>query len=382
MEASWGTICYRENPFISVCETLDDYFYKRVETNRRDNIWREHTCKQYTYFYESIISNKDPDNRKYKEVSIGHKKLDKITYEDLTRIIQVISKTKGSYKSTVKRILNPIFIEALKRKEIFDNPVDLLSVYTVEKKQPLSERARDSNLTIARKLYSGIQNYETRQRVQREQTQVFFMLLLFTAHRYGELLKLEKKDVYMDEMMIKSPVSITKTKKEYEFPFPIEVYDYFDSVEDGLLFPNLNYGSMWGTFQRVIFFSQIKLYIGKKISMHDTRSLLLNIMRKECKIDSNIADACLEHEQSGVIGHYENIDYEEKKESFNKYWSLIRSKEVEEKEEKVIEKSEEKEVVIEKSNSNIENLEKLIGMHEKGFLTKEQFETERDKILN
>jgi integrase len=313
-----------QNPFITKCETLDDYFYERLELNRNNGTWREHTCKQYKYFYDSIISNKEPHDKKQRELSIGWKKLDKITYEDLTNLIKSIEHTKGSFKSTLKRILRPIFDEAVKRKEIFENPVALLPVYVVEKKQKVSLRAIDKNLTIARKLYYGIQKYTTRERIQIEQTQMFFTLLLMTGHRYGELLKLEKKDVYMDKNKIISPSSITKTKEEYIFPFPKELYKYFDGIESGLLFPNLKHGSMWRTFQRVIELSDIQLYRDKKISIHDTRSFLLNIMIKDCKVDSMLADACLEHKQSGVIDHYLDFTFKDKKKAFKKYWKKIR----------------------------------------------------------
>ncbi len=220
--------------------------------------------------------------------------------------------------------MRPIFDEAVKRKEIFENPVTLLPVYVVEKKQKVSLRAIDKNLTIARKLYYGIQKYTTRERVQIEQTQMFFTLLLMTGHRYGELLKLEKKDVYMDKKKIISPASISKTKEEYIYPFPKELYNYFDNIESGLLFPNLQYGSMWRTFQRIIELSDIQLYRDKKISIHDTRSFLLNIMIKDCKVDSMLADACLEHKQSRVIDHYLDFTFKDKKKAFKKYWKKIR----------------------------------------------------------
>jgi integrase len=313
-----------QDPFTTKCETLDDYFYERLELNKNNGTWSDHTYKQYKYFYESIISNKQIHDKKQRELSIGWKKLNKITYDDLTNLIKSIDHTKGSFKSTLKRILKPIFEEAVKRKEIFENPVSLLPVYTVEKKPKVSTRAIEANLTIARKLYAGIQKYKTRERVQREQTQMFFLLVLMTGHRYGELLKLEKKDIYMNEKKIICPASITKTREEYIFPFPKELYQYFDNIDSGLLFPNLKYGSMWRTFQRVIELSDIQLYRNKKISIHDTRSFLLNIMIKDCKVDGMLADACLEHKQGGVLDHYLDFDFKDKKPAFKKYWKLLR----------------------------------------------------------
>jgi hypothetical protein len=48
-------------------------------------------------------------------------------------------------------------------------------------------------------------------------------------------------------------------------------------------------------------------------------------MIKNCKIDSMLADYCLDHKQNGVIDHYLNFDYSSKVEAYNKYWTLIRS---------------------------------------------------------
>ncbi|MCK5111212.1 MAG: hypothetical protein KAQ94_06795 [Arcobacteraceae bacterium] len=47
-------------------------------------------------------------------------------------------------------------------------------------------------------------------------------------------------------------------------------------------------------------------------------------MIRECKIDSMLADYCLEHKQSGVIEHYLDFNYEDKKSAFDKYWELVR----------------------------------------------------------
>lgn len=306
-----------KDPFKTIGDSLNDLFYERLELCVKNGIWEKGTtAKIYKEYYESII--KKP---------IGHKKLSKITYQDLKKIKESISYSKGSYQNRLKRILKPIFDEGITRGEIFKNIVEDLKTEKVEKKEKISNRSLDDNLTIVRKLYNTIPEYRAQYGYLREELRFFLYLTLLTSHRYGELLKLTKEDVYIEENMIVSQSDITKTDEIYKFPLPEECKEYFESIETGLLFPNLNYGSMYMIFQRLVQKSNIRLFRGKKITIHDTRTLMLNIMIKHCKIDSRLADYCLEHKQSDVIEHYLDYDYEDKVESFNKYWDLIRQKE-------------------------------------------------------
>lgn len=127
-------------------------------------------------------------------------------------------------------------------------------------------------------------------------------------------------------MKIISPHTITKTKEDYHFPLPKECKKYVESIKEGLLFPTLKRGSMYQIFQRLINLTNIRVYEGKKISVHDTRRLMLTIMITECKIDSRLSDYCLSHKQSSVIEHYLSFDYKDVKKSYKKYWKLIRKK--------------------------------------------------------
>lgn len=313
-----------KNPFIQKVETLDEYFYSNLERKKRVGEWRERTCDQYTYFYESLISNKNRKDPQSK-ISIGHKRMNKITYDNLMEILYSIEETQGSWKSRLKQLLNPLFKEALKRKHIIENPVELLPIHEVGKRPKLSSRVKDDNLTIAKKLYKAIPRYKTRERIQIKQTQYFFYMLLMTAHRYGEILQLKKSDIYMKEKMIIARKETTKTKEEYIYPFPKEMKKYLETIDDNdLIFPNLKHGSMYSTFLRLVKESGINLYRGKKMSIHDTRSMMLNIMIRNCNIDSRLADSCLEHKQNNVIDHYLDFDFKDKKKAYKKYWKIIR----------------------------------------------------------
>ena len=66
-------------------------------------------------------------------------------------------------------------------------------------------------------------------------------------------------------------------------------------------------------------------YSATTLTPHDTRSLMLHIMMRDCKIDSRLADFCLEHYQGEVISHYLDFTYEDKKMAFVDYWNIIKN---------------------------------------------------------
>lgn len=194
----------------------------------------------------------------------------------------------------------------------------------VTTKEKIQNRSMEDNITIVKKLNKAINQYQSQYKMQREEIKSFFQLLLFSSHRCGELIKLTVDDVYIHKNMIVSPKEITKTKEDYQFPIPQECLEYIISIESGLLFPTLSYGSLYMIFQRIVKKAEIELYKNKKLSIHDTRSLMLNIMIRN-GIDSMLADSCLEHKQRGIIKHYLDFTYEDKVNAYNKYWNLIRN---------------------------------------------------------
>lgn len=304
------------DPFNTMGTSLNDYFYKSLELNQENGNWRKTTVIQYSNFYEGYIKK-----------SIGHKKLDKITYEDLEKILENLNHTKGSYRNRIYRILTPFFDKAIKRGEINNNPCESLKYEKVDKKEKLEKRVIEDKLTIARILYKAFVNHKARYTRQRGEVNIYFLLLLLSGHRQNEIIQLTRDDCYLDEGKIISPASITKTKTDYDFPIPKECKEWIKNKNSGeLLFPNMNLKSIYFQFQNILDKTEIQLYKDKKFSPHDMRSLLLNIMIQNCKVDSRLADTCLEHKQEKVIEHYLNFSYKDKKKAFKKYWKKIRNK--------------------------------------------------------
>lgn len=302
-----------KDPFASTLISLNDIFDKRLKQKVANGDWTHSTPKNYTYFYNAYIRN-----------SIGHKKIEKITYEDLLKIQNGMTNVANSTKNTLKMILRPIFVEQMKLGNIYENQIDKLETYNMPVRESLEVRTDEKHIDIVRKLYKAIPLYKTKSDKQLLEIHTFLYLVLLTAHRFGELLKLTKEDCYLNKKMILSPKTITKTKEDYKFPIPEECLEYIGSIESGLIFPTVKRGSLYQIFQRVVALAGIELYNTKKISMHDTRRFLLTIMIRNLKIDSMLADTCLNHKQRGAVKHYIAFNYDDVQEAYSKYWNLIR----------------------------------------------------------
>ena len=302
------------DPFIVTKETLNDLYEERKSTSLKNGTWRARTVESYDYFYDRYIRK-----------TIGHKKLSKITYEDLRKLYDVeMSHVENSTKNQFKRIVRPIFVEEIKKKNIHTNVIDMIETYTMPVREKLELRTFENNLDIVRKLYKAVPVYEALAYNQKEEMKNYLMMIVMTAHRHGELRLLKIEDCYLDRQIIIAPKAITKTKEDYRYPIPEEVVAYLRTIKSGLIFPTVKKGSMYQVFQRLVKLADIETFNGKRISPHDTRRLLLSIMIKDLKIDSVLADSCLNHKQRGVINHYLSFEYRDTEEAYSRYWELIR----------------------------------------------------------
>lgn len=306
-------IAQGKNPLVYTPLTLNDFWDERFEEKVASGEWTNSTPKNYKYFYDAHVRN-----------TIGHLKLDKISYDDLKKVLRKISDRQAGTKNTFKRLLRPLFAEAVKSGILQENVIEKIDTFQESSDRSIEKRTSENELDIARQLYRAIPKYKVLAKTQEQEIKMFLMMVLLTAHRMGEVMKLRKEDVVLKENKIISPKNITKTKEEYHFPIPEECREYIEGIESGLLFPTLKRGSTYQIFQRLLYLTDINLYNGKTLSLHDTRRLMLMIMIRDCKIDSMLADSCLSHKQSGVINHYLNFSYQDKVEAYEKYWALIR----------------------------------------------------------
>ncbi|WP_434580466.1 tyrosine-type recombinase/integrase [Sulfurimonas sp. NW15] len=302
------------DPFTITKETLNDLYEERKITSLKNGTWRPRTVESYDYFYN-----------KYIRKTIGHKKLSKITYEDLRKIYDIeMAHVENSTKNQFKRIVRPIFAEEIKKGNLHTNVVDMIETYNMPVREKIELRTFENNLDIVRKLYNAVPKYEALAYSQKEEMRSYLMMIVMTAHRHGELRQLTIEDCYLDRKMVIAPKTITKTKEDYRYPIPEEVIPYLKTIKSGLIFPTVKKGSMYQVFQRLVKSAGIETFKGKRISPHDMRRLMLSVMIKDLRIDSVLADSCLNHKQRGVINHYLSFEYKDIEEAYYKYWKLIR----------------------------------------------------------
>jgi len=302
------------DPFVESKETLNELYDEKKSICLKNGKWKPRTAESYDYFFERYIRK-----------TIGEKKLSNITYEDVKRIYDVdMAHVENSTKNQFKRILRPIFVEEIKKGNLYENVIDKLETYNMPVRQKLELRTNEKNRDIVRKLYNAIPKYEALSYKQKEEWRNYLMMIVMTAHRHGELRQLTIDDCYLNTKMILAPETITKTKEDYKYPIPDEVIPYLKTIKSGLIFPTIKKGSVDQVFQRLVKLAEIETFRGKRISPHDMRRVLLTVMIKDLKIDSVLADSCLNHKQRGVINHYLSFEYEDIEEAYHQYWEFIR----------------------------------------------------------
>ncbi len=358
-----------KDPFSKSLDTFAELYENLLNIKESKGEWAYNTVKNRRHFFNRYIKN---------EKRIGKKKVEKITYDDIKIFLNQF--THSSSINTAIDILRPIFNEAYEKDIIHKN---LMKSKSFKKKRyatksEIKTRAENKQADIIKSLYESIKYYdkELARPKNVESHKAYLYMIVMTAHRYGEILQLRKEHCNLEKMKIKAPKEITKTD-DYEYPLPIEVYDYIKNHKGGLLFESPSGGSADRVFKRLVNLAEIKLVENHQISSHDCRRMLMSVMLEKLGIDSTIADYCLEHKQNDIKAHYLQLEYETKVKAFEKYWAFLRD----ELNEKIDEnKTTSLNTEFEKSENTLEKLEKLIDMLKKGYLTQSQFEIERDRL--
>lgn len=307
-------ISQNRDPFSVPKITLNDFFEELARDNLKTGRWRENSHYYYVLFYN-----------KYLKPTLGHKKPSDITKKDLNDIlVKKMSHLSEETKQQLRKTLSPIFKEAIEQKLMFEDLSLTLPVVPRTIKENFDVRSMDSMELMVKKLYKTIPLYVAHKKAQRRELINFYFFILMTGKRTGEVLKLKKENFYLDEKVCISTKTITKTAKSFKFPVPDEVIPYIESVEGGLIFPSISKGTVGKTWEVLLRISKIRVVEGKRITPHDCRRFLLNLMIDELGVKESVADACLDHSQMGVVRHYRSISYKEIEEAFFKYWEFMR----------------------------------------------------------
>ena len=304
------------NPFKTTSTKLDDIWDDWYNRKVKSGTWGESTQKNNRQYYNDFI-----------RPTLGKLNIDKIKYKDVRAVADMIAdKNKNFsayYKNKIRSMMLPLVEESIKRGEVEENVFAKLETIKGKATKPVTNRTKEKPLDIVRRLYAAIPKYSYGGKRAKEVRATMYMALM-TAHRIGEIKKTKIENIYLDEMKVIAPASITKTKEDYHYPLPEELVDYIKDCTDETCFIK-NQGSNHTIFQKWLEFAEVHTYDGKYLSWHDTRRLMQSVMVMDCKIDSALADACLEHKPQGVQAHYMHFSYEDKVEAYNKYWDMIRN---------------------------------------------------------
>lgn len=307
-------ISQNKDPFSVPKIILNDFFDEMARENLESGKW-----KANSHYWNILFYNK------YLRSTIGHKKPSKITKDDLKNILTKNMKHLAEEtKQQLRKILSPIFKEAIEQGLMFEDLSTSLPVVPRTLKEDLEVRSLDDVGVIVKKFYNTIPYYVAHKIHQRTEMINFYMFILMTGKRTGEVLKLKRENCYLDEKVCISTKTITKTEKSFKFPLPDEVIPFIESVKSGLLFPTIGKTTVGKTWEVLLRIARIRLVADKRITPHDTRRFILNIMIDELNVKESVADACIDHAQIGVIRHYRSIKYKEIEEAFFKYWEFLR----------------------------------------------------------
>lgn len=106
------------DPFVSSDGSLNDLFYIKIEEKRKSKGWAESTIKSKKYFYNKYIKD-----------SFGKKKIEKIRYEEVMKIIDGFREDQPDMKNHVIDTLRPMFREAKKQGILQKNIMDDVPKY-------------------------------------------------------------------------------------------------------------------------------------------------------------------------------------------------------------------------------------------------------------
>jgi integrase len=306
-----------QDPFVRTPNNLNELYEEMSAKLTKNLTWSESSNKTNTSFYN-----------KYIRKTIGLKRLEKITYEDLTKILDGFTVNQISMKKRFNSILRPIFKEQKKMGNLFKNVMEEIETVSGESiKVNLDQRINTDYQEVLRRFYFSVQHFETVKSKNKERFQMYLYMLVLTAHRVGELSKLRKEHCDLQNRKIIAPASITKTRRDYHYPIPDEVYDFIQNHPGGLLF-GLSENSRSSATRLFKLFSEfigVEVLEGHNFTSHDMRKLLMTVMVSKCGIDSALADYTLEHKQQGMKKHYINFTYQDKVNAYKKYWTYLRN---------------------------------------------------------
>ncbi|WP_442765744.1 tyrosine-type recombinase/integrase [Sulfurospirillum cavolei] len=291
------------------------------------------------YMNEIIDSKKGEYQTNIRVFNEKHlKSLHKKRLEDISRldIIEIINKLKekgyaSSYINNVKRYVGFVFNEAMKNDIIQKSPTQFV------KGEPKAQRdvraLTNNNLQTAKEFYQAILE------IKNFKYSVYFLMLLFTCRRMGELLKLEWTDIDLMDNTIFSRAEITKTKKIQPWSIPqpllnelrklraqypkdtfIFQSDYVTNISNGKISKPVNNTLI--SFEKKKLLPKIKSLKNGEFHTHDFRHLGSSLLI-ELDIHPFTIQEVLSHQNKSITGIYSRATKDKTLEALEKLYDYI-----------------------------------------------------------
>ena len=262
---------------------------------------------------------------KYIDDVIGHLKFSKVTSKHVNKILKNIEHLSNDRQGLLNVILYKEFETRFRSKEIDENPFYGIEFGKKSKKEKLDIRLNESLEQVAQKLYKNIldSNYKAK---------VLLLINLMCARRIGEIYDLTYNDIKEDDkgdFYILAHPHITKTSIYEKYPISSEIIellpnDILDKCNSNKRLFDFHKNTIYLNYNKLIEKSRINFNNDFRITTHDSRNIFITLLVKQ-GYDSELVDACLSHSKSDTKNIYLEVEYEKRKDIFEKYWKFLRA---------------------------------------------------------
>ena len=228
---------------------------------------------------------------------------------------------------------------------------------------------------------------------------------IITAARSSSVLTIRKKDIDLENQTI-TLINHKANSSKYKIPINKEAIEWFEKKlkfyndDDYLLQANNEYTRKKVGENNPLTFIPREVYnimnrlfnqgINRKVNLERDNMVNYHTLRRSVATNLAIGGVSvykikklLDHKSIDITEHYLNLSYLDYKEDLTVFQNQLFKgfKDLVSKEEKQEKQEKQENLQATKTDNTFEKLDKLVSFFEKGLLTKEQYETERDKLL-
>jgi len=261
----------------------------------------------------------------YVDPVIGHLKMEKVQDAHVDKIMKSISTYRREYQKNLQILMFKIFEKEFRKGNISHNPFYDLDYGKHWKVPDFDTRLNEPVEDTARKLYRAALEYNPKYRL-------FLLMTIMLARRVGEIHKLVYGNIRQfsnGEWYILAHSDITKTEINEKYPLPEEVVRLLpedvlaQKNQEKRLF-NFSTSGIPLHWKKLTQEAKVKINPGYKLTSHDCRKMFISILSFD-GTDTDLADRCLSHSQTGMKHTYLDVPFRVRKEVFESWWAFLRT---------------------------------------------------------